>query len=227
MDENSQFVEEFLQQHDSYLTRVIKKHLIPNRYSVEDVKQYIAEKMLDILKKREQSDNPILKKTNYFLRCINFYAVEYQREKGYIFALPRRPRKNCEEDEREARSMGFKYLDDITIKESQCLADFSFENSLLEDIPVSAETPVWSMLTGCLSSEEADVIACIYLKNMTWVETSSHLGIAQSTCWSWKNRGLQKLFRRFDALSGDMTANAKRVLRNDEEVIYTFTGLDV
>lgn len=224
MKANETFVTEFLEHNSTRLNRAARKYLIPNRYDIEDVKQYIATKMLDIMEKRKGSDNPIEEPVKYFSSCIDFYCIEYQREHGFIFGLPRRPRKNCEIDEQDARSKGFKYLSDVTVEESLCLVDNSFESTLQENLPVSAETEVWTILTGCLSPEESDVLACIYLRGMTWVETSVHLGVAQSTCWSWKNRGLKNILNRFETMEGYCPDNVVSVLRAESGAIDAFTG---
>ena len=191
-----EFVDHFISNNKARLNKTIRKYLIPNRYDIDDVKQYISIKILDILKKREHSQNPIENPTKYFSSCIDFYCIEYQREHGFVFGLPRRPRKHCLVDEEEARSKGFKYIDDITIDESISLVT-SIEIEVDEPNQV-AETAVWTILTGALSPEEAQVMSCVYLQNLTWKETAMQLGIPQSTCWSWKNKGLEKIFNKFD-----------------------------
>lgn len=219
--DRNEFVKYFMRKYDSLLTRVIKKYLIPNRYTVNDLKQYIAERIVQILKSREDKPNKILDPEKYFKSCLDFYCIEYQRMHGYIFDLPKRPRKNCEADERTARDYGFKYLGDITIEESNSLLDDSVDYNKAQTI--QQETPIWNVLTGVLAPEEAEVLGCIYLMNMTWTETSRHLSVAQSTCWFRKNRAIKKLFNRFDTLSGESTRNnIKQFLRGNEQVIGEF-----
>lgn len=218
---NEEFVTFFITKYNSLLNSIIRKYLIPNRYQVDDVKQYIAEKIIHILSNRD-NENQIKDPEMYFKTCLDFYCIEYQRMHGYIFELPKRPRKNCQLDELAARSLGFKYLGDLTVEET---------NSLLltdeyEEIDINSSEydeknrPVWAALTGLLETDEANVIECIYLRNMTWAETSAYLNVAQSTCWFRKSRALNKIYSAFDSMSGANTMiNIRDVLRNKCEAI--------
>jgi DNA-directed RNA polymerase specialized sigma subunit len=139
---------------------------------------------------------------------------------GYIFDLPKRPRKNCLDEEAEIRSMGFKYLDDITTEESNQLQScYEHEQDNL-DAPVNTES-VWSYLTGCLTKQEADVIDCIFAKNMTWNETSIYLSVPQSTCWFRKNRAVEKLYNACLTLSGsNIQDNLRDLIRGNVERLF-------
>ena len=210
------FVAEFMEKYDKLLTRIARKYLIPNRYTADDIKQYISERIIKILGSRVDSiDNKIDDPEKYFKSCLDFYCIEYQRMHGYIFDLPKRPRKNCEIDEKSARSYGFKYFGDMTTEESNSLHEYTLEKDLTENQELGPETRVWSALTGLLLKEEAEVLACIYLQNMTWAETSTHLGVAQSTCWFRKNRAIQKIFNKIDEIPGLMADNLKNILRGN------------
>jgi len=212
------FVLDFMSKHNSLISTVGKKYLIPNRYNIDDIKQYVAERIIKILTSRlEAGTNQIENPEKYFKSCLDYYCIEYQRMHGYIFDLPKRPRKNCQEEEAEIRSMGFKYLEDITVEESnQLQISYEHEQELL-DAPIPSDS-IWSYLTGCLSKEEADVIECVFAKNMTWIETSRYLGVPQSTCWFRKNRALQKLYNACLTLSGANIQDSLRdLLRGDSE----------
>ncbi len=218
MDVN-QFVSEFMSKYDKLISRIGRKYLIPNRYNIDDIKQYISERIIKILSTRiNDVDNKIDNPEKYFKSCLDFYCIEYQRMHGFIFDLPKRPRKNCEVDEKHARSHGFKYIGDLTTEEANTLQENSLEKSLSENQVVGPETPVWSALTGILVKEEAEVLACIYLQNMTWAETSDYLGVAQSTCWFRKNRAIKKIFEYVDAMPGLMQENIKQILRGNVEL---------
>ncbi|MHA2064060.1 MAG: hypothetical protein ACXABY_06735 [Candidatus Thorarchaeota archaeon] len=220
--DNREFSQFFLEKYHSLINKVARKYLIPNRYTTEDIKQYIGERVLQILKNREGKPNKIEDPEKYFKSCLDFYCIEYQRMHGYIFDLPKRPRKNCEEDETYARSLGFKYIGDMTIEETNSL---HYNLAHTEENYWSPETPVWSALTGCLTREEANVVECIFLRNMTWAETSEHLGVAQSTCWFRKNRALERIFKRFDDMTGQsIVENLREVLRGNVDLL---TGLNV
>ncbi len=205
-----EFVEYFMTKHNSILSRIGRRYLIPNRYTVDDIKQYISERILQILKARNipNATNKIDNPEKYFKSCLTFYCIEYQRMHGYIFELPKRPMKNYEEDESTARSFGFKYLADITQEEANSLVT----NPL--DVPTITDSKVWCALTGFLEQEEALVVDCIYNRDMTLSETSKHLGVAQSTCWFRRNRAMHKIYSFFDNMSGDNTfMNIKHFIR--------------
>jgi RNA polymerase sigma factor (sigma-70 family) len=215
----NQFVTEFMSKYDKLINRIAKKYLIPNRYTTDDIKQYISERIIKILSSRlDDVENKIDDPEKYFKSCLDFYCIEYQRMHGFIFDLPKRPRKNCEVDEKSARSFGFKYFGDLTIEEANSLQEYTLEKTLTENQKLGPETPVWSALTGLLATEEAEVLGCIYLKNMTWAETSDHLGVAQSTCWFRKNRAIKKIFDYVDSMSGLIEYNLKDILRGNTTV---------
>jgi len=215
----NQFVTEFMSKYDKLINRIAKKYLIPNRYTTDDIKQYISERIIKILSSRlDDVENKIDDPEKYFKSCLDFYCIEYQRMHGFIFDLPKRPRKNCEVDEKSARSFGFKYFGDLTIDEANSLQEYTLEKTLTENQKLGPETPVWSALTGLLATEEAEVLGCIYLKNMTWAETSDHLGVAQSTCWFRKNRAIKKIFDYVDSMSGLIEYNLKDILRGNTTV---------
>lgn len=209
-----EFTAAFMDKYDSLIGNVARRYSIPNRYSAEDIKQYIAERISKILLSRQET-NKIENPEKYFKSCIEFYCIEYQRMHGYVFDLPKRPRKNCEDDEKSARALGFKYLKDMTVEESNSLFEMTLDKSLTENIPHGPENPVWSAITGCLSKEEADVVGCIYMRGLTWAETSAFLNVPQSTCWFRKGRAVKKIFDSFCNMSGLVSENLKYVLRGD------------
>ena len=135
---------------------------------------------------------------------------------GYIFELPKRPRKNCELDEQHIRSYGFKYLDDMSTEEYNSLV---FEDKLDN----KEDSEVWLKLLSLLSKEEADVIDCIFNKNLTWLETSRFLGVPQSTCWIRKDRAIEKIYRAFDKLEGEINDCIKKFLRADPRILGGFS----
>lgn len=214
------FVTEFMKKHNSLINAVGRKFLIPNRYNIDDIKQYISERIIQILSNRlEENTNNINDPEKYFKSCISFYCIEYQRMHGYIFELPKRPRKNCEQDESYIRSFGFKYLGDMTNEEYNSL--ITREESSGNDISTS-----WKNLLDVLSKEEAEVIDCIFNKNLTWQETSAHLGVPQSTCWIRKDRALEKIYRAFEKIKVENIHDAiRKFLRGDTRVLSLFKGL--
>jgi RNA polymerase sigma factor (sigma-70 family) len=210
------FVSEFMHKYDKLINKIARKYLIPNRYTIDDIKQYISERIIKILSTRNNDiENKIENPEKYFKSCLDFYCIEYQRMHGFIFDLPKRPRKNCEIDEKSARSYGFKYFGDMTIEEENSLQEFTLEKTLSENQELGPETIVWSSLTGLLLSEEAQVLGCIYMRNMTWAETSDYLGVAQSTCWFRKNRAIKKIYEHVESMSGLISENIKNILRGN------------
>lgn len=213
----TEFVLGFMSKHDSLINCIGRKYLIPNRYTIEDIKQYISERIIHILTNRLQSENNKIEDPNkYFRSCLDFYCIEYQRMHGYIFELPKRPRKNCEKDEEYIRSFGFKYFKDMTKDE--------FNSLITKDRhEVEYTGEVWIALLSILSKEEADVVDCIFNKNMTWLETSQYLAVPQSTCWLRKDRALEKIFRAFENIDGDkISDNIKKFLRGNSRVLRLY-----
>lgn len=204
------FVVYFMTKHTKLVSKIAYRYLIPNRYNLYDIKQYISERILKILKSRADSTNPVKDPEKYFKSCLEFYCVEFQRMHGFVFGLPKRPRKNCEEDELTIRGHGFKYLDDLTSDE---LNSLQIVEMVQEGDPHSL-SETWSFLTGLVNAQEAAVLECIFSKNMTWHETAEYLNVPQSTCWFRNHRAINKISKYIEVLSGDRADNLKKVLRN-------------
>jgi RNA polymerase sigma factor (sigma-70 family) len=216
-NEVNTFVVNFMTKHNSLINSVGRKYLIPNRYTIDDIKQYISERVIQILTNRlSTADNKIEDPEKYFKSCITYYCIEYQRMHGYTFELPKRPRKNCELDEQHIRSYGFKYLDDMNTAE--------FNSLIVEDKEVDTSTSdlVWSYLTSILSKDESNVLVCIFKQNMTWSETSKHLNVPQSTCWIRKDRAIDKISKRFSTIDGKINEQLKKFLRGDPGILSDF-----
>lgn len=205
---NEEFVAAFIKKHRPLIKTVGRKYLIPNRYAIQDIEGYITERLLAILYSRQDSDNKILDREKYFLNCLVFYCIEYQRLNGFVFCLPKRPRKNAIADELDAKSRQFQYINH-TMYDDPSLVDYNGE---AEDPGV--ESAVWSALTGHMHNTDADVIDCVHRKNMTLKETSLYLGVAQSTCLTRRDRAYRTIFRIFDSMSGDISGNIKKLLRS-------------
>jgi RNA polymerase sigma factor (sigma-70 family) len=218
---HEEFVEYFITKYNSLIKRIANRFTIPNRYGVDDLTQYIAERILHILNAREHKENKIEDPEKYFKPCLEFYCIEFQRMHGYIFCLPKRPRRNAEEDEYSAKQLGFKYMIDVTVDETNSLHSHDI---IPEDIILSPETPIWSTLTGVLEPEEASILGCIYLQELTWAETADALGIPQSTCWFRKNKVMKRIEDAICSMSGDPKSAVRGILREDEERINEFRG---
>lgn len=218
IDKVNSFVESFMSKFNSLINSIGRKYLIPNRYTIDDIKQYIAERLVQIMTNRlNDQNNKIEDPEKYFKSCLDFYCIEYQRMHGYIFELPKRPRKNCEEDEKHIRSYGFKYLEDMSTEEYNSL---TVEDSIDHE---KEDSLIWKIILSVLSKEEAEVIDCIFNKNLTWLETSKHLDVPQSTCWIRKDRAIDKIFKRFDRLDGEINGSIKKFLRSDPRVLGDFS----
>ena len=214
----NEFVSTFLTKYNSLINSIGRKYLIPNRYNIDDIKQYISERIIHILSIRLLGkENQIEDPEKYFKSCLDFYCIEYQRMHGYIFELPKRPRKNCELDEQSIRAYGFKYLGDINTEEYNSLI---IEDNV-DDQPVNI---VWETLLSILSKEEADVIDCIFNKNLTWLETSKYLNVPQSTCWIRKERAINKIYNSFSKLSGEVNDTIKKFIRGHAGVLGDFSA---
>lgn len=213
----NEFVAEFMHKHSAHINAVGKRFLIPNRYTIDDIRQYVAERIISILTNRlSKATNKIDDPEKYFIKCLRYYCIEYQRMHGYTFELPKRPRKNCEEDEAHIRSYGFKYIYDMSTAEYNSLyTEDEYEPKVEKD-------DVWEALVSILKKEEVDVLVCIFKKNMTWSETSKHLNVPQSTCWIRKDRAIEKIYKKFDTLDGEVLNELKQFLRGNPETLGRF-----
>ena len=204
------FVLYFVTKYEKLIYKIARRYAIPNRYEKDDIKQYITERIIAIMTKRD-TDNVILNPEKYFRSCLEFYCIEYQRMHGFIFDLPKRPRRNCEQDEKNIRSLGFKYIEDLNTEE---INNLYIEDKLEYDI---INNPAWSFLTGLVSAEEAKILECVFVKNMTWSETNKALDVPQSTCWFRNNRALEKIKIKIENYSGEFSNKIRNILRHGDE----------
>lgn len=210
--EIEEFVLYFMTKHAKLVSKIGYRYIIPNRYNLYDIKQYISERIIKIMLSRVNDANPIKNPEKYFKSCLEFYCIEFQRMHGFVFCLPKRPRKNCEQDELNIREHGFKYLGDLTSDEVNSLQ--VHEDIVWEDQAPVTESTSWSYLTGIVSTEESRVLDCIFVKNMTWNETSKYLNVPQSTCWFRKSRALTKIELFVNNITGDTFNIIKRIIRD-------------
>jgi len=209
------FVEFFISRHRPLIRNVARRYRIPNRYDVEDIESYIAERVNTILNARQRSDKPILNREKYFLNCLTFYCIEYQRLNGFVFGLPKRPRNNAIQDELEAKGRGFAYLNDTMLDDSSLV---------YSDVTVpdpGLESNIWIALTGVLYHTDASIIECIHKMSMTLKETSLHLGVAQSTCLTRRDRAYKMIFGAFSNVAGEMYATIKLFLRGHSGLLLS------
>jgi hypothetical protein len=230
--DHKDFVVWFIEYNSAIINKYVTKRLIPNRYSKEDVKSYMSERMLDILAKRAAKGKAIKNPRIYFAKLIDFWCIEYQRMHGYIYGMPKRPRNL--EAEAEISKYGFVYLDTKQtskntqgFEESPQLAYVNEETTLegnYEELgyQIKGEDPgldssAWTVLMNMIQPEDQAVMNCLYKMNMSIPEASRHLGIAVSTAYARKERALiaisglvvtrksskQKSWKVINKLSGD------------------------
>jgi hypothetical protein len=196
----------FIKKNGGVINNYIRRRLIPNRYSPDDIKSYMQERILDVLQKRLAKGNPIEEPKIYFRRLIDFWCVEYQRMYGFVYALPKRPRDQAAEE--DIGQYGFHYF----------MADTGDGNYGLDRIPQlgyidSATTEAviyenkfrviglnpdefsesWKSLMIMALPEDRDVLTCLYRYNLTVPQVSDHLSIAVSTTYQRKERGLRAI----------------------------------
>ena len=198
------FVLWFLEENKAMISRYAKRRLIPNRYSVSDIRAYVAERILDILQKREAKGKPIEDPRLYFKKLVDFYCIEYQRMHGYIYSMPKRPR--CPEAEKEISQYGFVYLENGEGSTMENAPQLGYLDSSLGDeelnlyhkYQVKGESPgslseAWERLMSMALPEDREVLSCIFTRNMSVPEVSKHLGIAISTAYTRKERGIRAI----------------------------------
>ena len=198
------FVVWFLEENKALINRHAKKRLIPNRYSTSDIRSYITERILDILQKREAKGKPIEDPRLYFKKLIDFYCIEYQRMHGYIYSMPKRPR--CPEAEKEISKYGFVYLENGENSPIENAPQLGYLDGSLGDddlnlhyhYQVKGSSPdslseAWERLMSMTLPEDREVLSCIFTRNMSVPEVSKYLGIAISTAYTRKERGIRAI----------------------------------
>jgi len=198
---HSEFIEWFMNHHKAAITRNARRRLIPNRYSVDDIKSYIVDCILSTLERRVKKKNPIKEPKIYFRKLIDYYCIEFQRMHGYIFSMPKRPRD--QEAENEICSYGFLYLDktlqednvDILgyVEDNEYSSELKGGNYLVKGIDPGNDTPAWNNIMKMALPEDQYVLKCIFKHNMSVVETSKHLNIAICTTYQRKDRGIRAI----------------------------------
>jgi len=199
------FVVWFIDYNQAVINRYISRRLIPNRYDPNDIKAYMAERMLDVLKKRLAKGRPIANPRIYFGKLIDYWCIEYQRMHGYIYGMPKRPR--CAEAEQDIAKYGFVYLSgaddetgpigfhdtpqmayvDVNLNGDNQYTPLGF-NIKGED--PGRETDQWKALISMVLPEDRSVINCLFRMNMTVPEASRHLGISLNTAYQKRDRAL-------------------------------------
>jgi len=223
------FVLWFLEENKAMINRYAKKRLIPNRYSVSDIRSYITERILDILQKRDAKGRPIEDPRLYFKKLIDFYCIEYQRMHGYIYSMPKRPR--CPEAEKEISQYGFVYLENGEGSPMENAPQLGYLDSSLGDgelnlqhrYQVKGESPgslseAWERLMSMALPEDREVLSCIFTRDMSVPEVSKHLGIAISTAYTRKERGIR-------AISGTLATYVDLDTKS-WEILGSVNGLD-
>jgi len=104
------FVQFFLKRYKNVILKYVSDIIVPSRFDPEDVLQYIGAKILDRLKERDKSPDPIRSPVKYFRRNLKFYCAEYRRLMGYPVAFPTRPYEPGGPDERDAMERTYVYL---------------------------------------------------------------------------------------------------------------------
>lgn len=204
---HEEFVIWFLEYNNAIISKYIIKRLIPNRYDPSDVKAYMGERMLDILHKRKAKGRAIKNPRIYFGKLIDFWCIEYQRMHGYIYGMPKRPRNVAAEE--EISKYGFVYLN---TPDSVKTAEGFYQSPQLAFIDLSltpgdntyyqeagyqfkggdpgVSSAFWNKLMSTVLPEDKQVLECLFVMNLSIPDTSKHLGIAISTAYTRRDRGL-------------------------------------
>lgn len=205
----NEFVEFFINKNKTLIKNLSRRYLIPNRYNFDDIIQHISSTILTIMTNRQNSDNPIKDPEKYFSGCLSYYMIEYQRQHGFIMCFPKRPRKDYIEEEKEAKSKKFQYLTEAHDGDKSLLHDGYIHRQYNHE-----PSKTWSSLTGILHPKDAQVIDCLFAKNMTLIETSRYLDVAQSTCLNRRDRALRTLYDHFDNMTGEIKANVRNFIKS-------------
>jgi len=211
--DNPEFVAEFIKKYRPLICGLGRRYIIPNRYTIEDLIQYISERMLTILRSKltKHEDEQIKNRERYFSGCLRYYFIEYQRMHGFPFSLPKRPRKNAIEDEQYIKSKEFYYLSPSMLDDPSLVYVEPAPKDEVDSL--SGTTDVWCVITGSLDHNDAKVVDCIFRRGMTFSETAMYLDVPQSTCVNRRDRAFKTIFRLFDKMEGEVHENIKRTIR--------------
>ncbi|RMH13166.1 MAG: hypothetical protein D6698_14290, partial [Gammaproteobacteria bacterium] len=110
---NEDFVAAFIDKYRRSLTESLRTYVTPNRYSIDDLLSYLSERMLQVLKRRDENNNPIKNREGYFLLCARLYSADFRRENGWVVKLPKKPSKKWREEEETIRTKPATYLSHI------------------------------------------------------------------------------------------------------------------
>jgi hypothetical protein len=237
------FVVWFLEENKRLIYRHARRRLIPNRYSVSDIESYIAERILDILKKRVAKGKPIEDPRLYFKKLIDFYCIEYQRMHGYIYSMPKRPR--CPEAEKEISKYGFIYLESGDNCSAENAPQLGYLDGALGDDDMKLHysyqvkggepaelSETWEKLMCMALPEDREVLSCIFTRNMSVPEVSRHLGIAISTAYTRKERGIRAIsgtlssYIDLDKENWAILDNVEKLEDNDISISQFFNKID-
>jgi DNA-directed RNA polymerase specialized sigma24 family protein len=210
---NQEFVEQFIDKNYSLIKALSRRYIIPNRYTWEDVLQYIATTIMTILTNRQSGDHPIENPPKYFSGCLVYYMIEYQRMHGFIFCLPKRPRREYIEVEKCMKTKKFQYLNESHYSDKVFIHD-----GYMSEVYGPPDTRMWSNLTGLLKPLEAKVIDCVYNRGMSLKEAANELCISQPKCNTNRDNALKTLYSHFNNMTGEIRNNVKHYMRSFSEV---------
>ncbi|RMG74275.1 MAG: hypothetical protein D6710_01795 [Nitrospirae bacterium] len=218
------FLRNFFEKYRTQIDRTIYKFMIANRYSFSDVRAYMAERILDTLRKREAKGRPIEDPEKYFRTLLRFYCVEFQRMHGFIYCLPKRPLDK--EAENEISKYGFFYFytaDDNNENDQVGYVEASlYDHSLAGEFSLKGEDPginseAWRKLMLMALPEDRDVLECIFIRGMSVLETSKHLSIATATVYHRRERGLRSISGTL-ATYVDLDSPSWKILENVQDL---------
>ena len=240
---HEEFVLWFLEENKRLINRHASRRLIPNRYSLSDIRSYIAERILDILQKRLAKGNPIEDPRLYFKKLIDFYCIEYQRMHGYIYSMPKRPR--CPEAEKEISKYGFVYLEngdncpaenapqlgylDGSLGDEEMTLHYNYQ---IKGVSPDKPSEAWEKLMCMALPEDREVLSCIFTRNMSVPEVSKYLGIAISTAYTRKERGIRAIsgtlatYVDLDDENWEILDNIKDLEEEDVSISQFFNKID-
>ena len=203
-EDYNDFVVWFMETYKAAINRHVRRRLIPNRYSVDDVRAYVAERILSTLQRRKRIGKPIEEPKIYFRKLIDFYCVEYQRMSGYIYCLPKRPRSP--ESEADIAQYGFVYFTNDMTNSPEYFPELGYVDATVDTVEhyheerysIKGEQPekdteAWGKMMLMALPEDQKVLECVFKMNLSVPEASRHLGIAVSTAYQRVNRGIKAI----------------------------------
>lgn len=180
-DYSKNIVAAFIRTNRAAIIKQANKVLVPHRFEIEDVIQYISLRLLERLKVSDPY-KIVADPVKYFSGCIPMYCRDYRRETGYITSLPTRPDPKYLEEEDDIINSSYFYL-------SSSSNTYESKEAIKEEkLPLEIRKALLS-----LPPLERKIIILDVIREVPKDIICEELGITKTLLWKVKKRALAKL----------------------------------